>query len=305
MCCPEGLSGLAPSQPLSRGVLLSLEHPEFLSGEVCPAWHPWLFSSGIFPSLASLTPLLRDFVQSCTSSPSQGGPCPAWHCLALPDWGLPCLAPLAPLRRGLWVSSRVPVPLLGSWISGWARLEPNLPRPCWAAVPAPPAAPPGGREQQHPQLEGRQRPLVGGSARIYCAGAGARRSRGGAARWRRAVSAVPALPGPPRTPLGSPSPGSSSPAPVPLARRLRLARSQQGVCVRPGYPVKPSTDTRCEVGPGVPFTGWTVALPIPLAPGHGTRWPLRAHLNSLPRTQECDRGAPSEPPECPDPPAPW
>ncbi|KAL2295041.1 hypothetical protein Nmel_018187, partial [Mimus melanotis] len=59
----EGLSSLAP-QPLSRGVLVtlahlaplqrglpSLEYPEPLSGEVCPAWHPWLFSSGILPSL--------------------------------------------------------------------------------------------------------------------------------------------------------------------------------------------------------------------------------------------------------------
>lgn len=328
--------------------MLSLEHPEILSGEVCPAWNPWLFSSGIFPRLASLTPLLRGFVQSCTSSPSQSGGLPslalpkpslvgfcpawntlrpfsgralpslafqplsrgvstAWHCLALPGWGLPCLTPLAPLQRGLWLTSRLSVPMLGSWIPDPARLDPNLPRPRWAAIPAPPAAPPGGREQQRPQVEGRQRPLVGGPARLYCACAAAGRSRGGAARWRRAVSAVPALPGSPRTPRYPPARAT------PLQPRFRWPGGSvwrgcgREVYVRPEYPMKSSTDTRCGVGPGVPLSGpgWAAALPIPLAPRHGTRRPLRAHLDSLPRTQECDRGAPPEPPVCPDPPAPW
>lgn len=162
-------------------------------------------------------------------------------------------------------------------------------------------------EQQHPQMEGRQRPLVGGPARTYCAGGAAGQSCGGAARWRRAVSAAPAPPGPPRTPLVSPGLGSSSRAPVPLARRLRLARSRQGVYVRPGYPVKPSTDTRCGVGLGVRFsgTGWAAALPARPVLGRGTRWPLRAHLDSLPRMQECDRGALPESPVCPNPSAPW
>ncbi|KAL2295039.1 hypothetical protein Nmel_018185, partial [Mimus melanotis] len=114
--------------------------------------------------------------------------------------------------------------------------------------------------------------------------------------WRCAVSAALAPPGAPQTLLVSPGPGSSSRAPVPLARRLCLARSRQGVYVRPGYPVKPSTDTRSAVspGPGVRFsgTGRATALPAHPAPGHGTRWRLRAHLDSFPRTQECDRGAP-------------
>lgn len=62
-------------------------------------------------------------------SPSPEEFCPPWNTLA-PLWrGLPSLAPPAPLRRGLWLSSRVPVALPGSWIAGRARVEPNLPRP--------------------------------------------------------------------------------------------------------------------------------------------------------------------------------
>lgn len=231
---------------------------------------------------------------------------PSWNTLA-PLWrGLPSLVPL-PLSGGVYGSvpgSLCPCSALASLTGpGWSRSFPGHGEQRLLPLPRRPlaggtAAPSDGGEAAPPR--GRPRPYV------------LRRRRRRAVMWRSSKMAAcgecsagtagpsPNSPGIPRPGQLLSGPGSAGPA-APSG-----AVAAGGLC-----PSRISGET--EYGHAVwgrprgPVLWHRLAAALPARPvlGRGTRWPLRAHLDSLPRMQECDRGALPESPVCPNPSAPW